>query len=813
MNISNVDIDLNSLFKLSYSFDALKLMLGNIGKNQTAMVDKINELDEELKKMKKKNEELEKAVTQNQSITDKKFKSFEVVITNMRKGKDKKAEKTKESKEEKKPKEEKKETKSAKEEVSKKEESKQEEKKTESAPSEEKKETTEVKDVKTEETKKENEMKPLEIPEEENTKKSYNNEAKEEDKEEEKKGEEGKTEEDKDEEEEEDYNYGNENMFLNDNIELEELKKRISDLERKMKNMELMKFSGGSSGSNEELELQKAGLKSLNDKLEEMNENNKKMQAELDEMKVKVNDFNVYDLFKDCKTEGGNLDVAKVLVMNLENKVFKKLNIMDEKMKKNDEDIYKAKNDIVNLKNQNDVNNRAFAGIKEDFKKVIEEIQNSNDSNANLINDLENRLNEKFNKHYKEFDDYRKNVNDQIKDIKEQLKKLKDKVDNNQTFQGPTEGGSSLTGDDLRFLKELNKKTTDLEKNLRTLASSINLEDIKDDIKKLKEEMQLKGSQQDFFDLNDKVNDHAMTISNLKDTNEKLIEDSTKAFSDINYIMKKLESINSALITLKNNEEGGTNSKSNVFDTSKFLEINSFNDFLKVYAKDQDRINRELDDLKRYLDDLAELLKTKASDEDLKNLEGVLNGKIDEIKLLSSKRYADKIDTSKSIKYLDTQIKHIIEVYIKKMDKGESWLLAKKPIGGFTCASCEAYIGELKDKDEYLAWNKYPMREPQDKGYRIGNGFSRMLNMLNLDVRGSYENGEQEENKQTNGNERKINGNTSLPSIRPHNPDSNMSLDCNSGDEYKEKSNNPNDPKVVKIYRKNKFNSITAGSQ
>ena len=135
MNISNVDIDLNSLFKLSYSFDALKLMLGNIGKNQTAMVDKINELDEELKKMKKKNEELEKAVTQNQSITDKKFKSFEVVITNMRKGKDKKAEKTKESKEEKK------ETKSAKEEVSKKEESKQEEKKTDSAPSEEKKET------------------------------------------------------------------------------------------------------------------------------------------------------------------------------------------------------------------------------------------------------------------------------------------------------------------------------------------------------------------------------------------------------------------------------------------------------------------------------------------------------------------------------------------------------------------------------------------------------------------------------------------------------------------------------------------------
>ncbi len=152
------------------------------------------------------------------------------------------------------------------------------------------------------------------------------------------------------------------------------------------------------------------------------------------------------------------------------------------------------------------------------------------------------------------------------------------------------------------------------------------------------------------------------------------------------------------------------------------------------------------------------------------------------------------------------------------MDKGDSWLLAKKPIGGFTCASCEAYIGELKDKEEYLAWNKYPVREPQDKAYRIGNGFSRMLNMLNLDVRGSYDNGD-EENKMTSGNEKKgMNGNTSLPSIKPHRPEEgNTSLDGNTGEEYKTDKVNPNDPKVVKIYRKNKLNAIeipkSSGSQ
>jgi hypothetical protein len=65
------------------------------------------------------------------------------------------------------------------------------------------------------------------------------------------------------------------------------------------------------------------------------------------------------------------------------------------------------------------------------------------------------------------------------------------------------------------------------------------------------------------------------------------------------------------------------------------------------------------------------------------------------------------------------QIKHIIEFYIKKGDKSENWLLAKKPLGGHLCASCEAYIGDLHDNTQYLAWNKYPMRDPNEKFYRV----------------------------------------------------------------------------------------------
>ena len=53
------------------------------------------------------------------------------------------------------------------------------------------------------------------------------------------------------------------------------------------------------------------------------------------------------------------------------------------------------------------------------------------------------------------------------------------------------------------------------------------------------------------------------------------------------------------------------------------------------------------------------------------------------------------------------------------MEKGDNWLLAKKPLGGNSCASCEAYIGDLHDNTQYVPWNKYPMRDPNDKLHRV----------------------------------------------------------------------------------------------
>jgi hypothetical protein len=200
---------------------------------------------------------------------------------------------------------------------------------------------------------------------------------------------------------------------------------------------------------------------------------------------------------------------------------------------------------------------------------------------------------------------------------------------------------------------------------------------------------------------------------------------------DINWLRKKVENLSSSLISLKNSDESHNNSsivnKVIPLDNSKFLETNLFNEFVRNYKNDQESGKRITDELGRYIDDIITALKSKAGDKDMKNLEDYLTSKIEELKLNSHKKFADKLETSKNIKYLDAQVKHIIDVYIKKMEKGDNWLLAKKPVNGFACASCESYIGDLHDNNQHIPWNKYPIRDPNDKAYRVF-----LINFINL---------------------------------------------------------------------------------
>ena len=227
----------------------------------------------------------------------------------------------------------------------------------------------------------------------------------------------------------------------------------------------------------------------------------------------------------------------------------------------------------------------------------------------------------------------------------------------------------------------------------------------------------------------------------------------------------------------------------------------------------------------------------------MNKLDEDLNKKINEIKNLIQKKYMDKIEINKIIKTLEVQIKSLGEDTKKDSD---SWLLAKRPLKCFNCASCEANIKNDYASADYLPWKKYPKG---DKIHRMGQGFSHMLQMMTsefvksiqdmeINTRNNFNSISTQFNERPNNVNNNINNNIminntreefntkngkknnkmKLPKVHPYSntklkkyklenslpvsDDENNYIDSvnNNEDEAKEDKNSP---KILKIYKKN----------
>ena len=51
---------------------------------------------------------------------------------------------------------------------------------------------------------------------------------------------------------------------------------------------------------------------------------------------------------------------------------------------------------------------------------------------------------------------------------------------------------------------------------------------------------------------------------------------------------------------------------------------------------------------------------------------------------------------------------------------GDDAMFARKPLGGWSCASCEKGLINLYGlMAEYYPWNRFPLRDPQDRIARV----------------------------------------------------------------------------------------------
>jgi hypothetical protein len=210
-----------------------------------------------------------------------------------------------------------------------------------------------------------------------------------------------------------------------------------------------------------------------------------------------------------------------------------------------------------------------------------------------------------------------------------------------------------------------------------------------------------------------------------------------KTKSDITNILQKLDNINGNIVLLQNRRSSGVGTAIINFD--KYIDQQKFNDTLKPILKEIDKICREIESFARNLSEFENNMKTFANIDRVNRLEDDIDTKVNDLKTSLNKKFVDKVEFSKNIKQIELEIKSLdLE---NKKSEGDSWIMAKKPVGCFNCASCEANIKNVTPSNEYLAWNKYPH---QDKIYRMGQGFSHMLQMMTSEFVKSIGNAEKE---------------------------------------------------------------------
>ena len=194
-------------------------------------------------------------------------------------------------------------------------------------------------------------------------------------------------------------------------------------------------------------------------KIDGLNEKLEKLKKEHDKMKAKLEDFNIFDMFKD--TGDGNIDMPKGMIMALESKIKKRMDLFDEKYKVLSNENYKTRADLQNL-----------SGIVDNSKLLIDKNKNKIDEIMNGMKDKDIKDKEDKEKEkaeiFQNINDVKTNVgnveinsDNKIKNLEEKIKK---EMKNINVGGGAKVEKTTKKDVDNSNLKQINEKIMEIEK-------------------------------------------------------------------------------------------------------------------------------------------------------------------------------------------------------------------------------------------------------------------------------------------------------------------------------------------------------------
>ena len=477
-------------------------------------------------------------------------------------------------------------------------------------------------------------------------------------------------------------------------------------------------------------------LSLINDKLNSLFEKNKDYDKKFEDLQVKVANFDVFSMFQD--SGDGTIDATKVLVKSLEDKIFKKFELIDQRYKVESLENMKVKNNVENMIpkiNQFIIQIDKINETENKFQEDLDNIKKENEENTNEIktvinNDINNNIENLKN-------NIEQNLENKIADLEKKMNEIKDNKGDNFDILKLGLGNNEVNQE---AIDALDKKITDLRKKMHDINNTLKLymsnnetDSIKNELKDMKILLDKKITKDDLKELYNYHMNTSDEINDMKDQISLTYEDIRKLTKDINNIQQKIESINGNLSLLRDNPKIGNTP---IIDFSKYIDQAKLTETLRPILKEMEKIYREFDSVRRDLSVFDEENK-KNTKSQINKLDDDINKKINELKNVIQKKYLEKSEFNKSIKTLEVQIKSLGDEGKKDAD---SWLLAKRPLKCFNCASCEANIKNDYNSADYLPWKKYPKGE---KIHRMGQGFSHMLQMMTSEFVKSIERNEE----------------------------------------------------------------------
>ncbi|OMJ73341.1 hypothetical protein SteCoe_27999 [Stentor coeruleus] len=259
---------------------------------------------------------------------------------------------------------------------------------------------------------------------------------------------------------------------------------------------------------------------------------------------------------------------------------------------------------------------------------------------------------------------------------------------------------------EINMIRMLEKKVTGIELAVSDVVKIYpeNLEEIILKLRRIEQKLEGKVSYPDLDDLK-------KNIDELKDKHRQL-------FSSVS--SKEKTQVPQGNKSIENMMFSALNRRISLFEEHlRNLKIPSGIDFTQIWAeicKISDyfqTINTIIDDHKNQdilqLNTLNSKLDFKADIEQFKILDDKINKKTQEILDKLIVNYADKTDVRKGMKYLENLIRNYDWGNLKP--EGNDAMLARKPLGGWSCGSCDKKLEMLTGKvAEHSPWRKLPLR-------------------------------------------------------------------------------------------------------